>query len=432
MTLATEQLQAVPVQRRTLPVAAISTVVEWYDFTVYLYLATVLSRVFFGGGSEGVLAALATFALAYLLRPIGALAFGLVGDRYGRRPVLLVSMAVMAIATLATACLPTTAQIGPAAAALLIGLRCLMAISVGGEYTGVITYLLESSPETRRGLVTSLASSASEIGALLAVAVSAAITTWLSPSDLDAWGWRIPFLIGGALAVAVLAARSTLPETPAFLQTHAHSVHRPGFLTIWRGLTDHKAAVLRTFAISALCSVAYYVGIIYLPTYLSTVRGFSEAAALQLATVAAVMVIVASPVAGWLSDRHGRRPVLTGLALGSTLLPIGLFAIIASGPTALVLAAALILAVLAGGLTAVAASAIPEQFRTASRLTGLAVGGTVATTIFGGLAPYATQLTVTSTGWQLAPGILIALVAAATVPAIRYSPETAPRARNHR
>jgi len=415
---------AVPVRRRTLAVAAISTVVEWYDFTVYLYLATVLSRVFFGGGTSGVLTALATFALAYLLRPVGALVFGFVGDRYGRRPVLLVSMALMAAATLATAALPTQASAGPTAAALLIGLRCLMALSVGGEYTGVMTYLLESSPARKRGLVTSLASSASEVGALLAVAVSAAVTTMLSPADLDTWGWRIPFLVGGVLAVAVLFARSTLPETPAFLEASASSP-RPALSTVWRGVADHKSAVVRTFAISALCSVAYYVGIVYVPTYLTTVRGYTEAAALQLGTVAAVVVIAASPVAGWLSDRHGRRPVLTALAAGSVVLPVAMFALIARAPVALVLAAALVLAVLAGGLTAVAASAIPEQFRTASRLTGLAIGGTVATTIFGGLAPYGTQLTVTSTGWVVAPGLLIAAVAAAAIPAIRRSPETA-------
>lgn len=414
-----------PVRRRTLVVAALSTVVEWYDFTVYLYLATVLSRVFFGGGTGGILAALATFALAYLLRPVGALAFGLVGDRYGRRPVLLISMAVMATATLATAALPTYATAGALATGLLITLRCLMAFSVGGEYTGVMTYLLESSPAPKRGLVTSLAASASEVGALLAVAVSAIIATTLTTDQLDTWGWRIPFLVGGVLAVAVLLARSTLPETPAFTQARISQTGRPGVAQIWRGVVDHKAAVLRTFAISALCSVAYYVGIVYVPTYLSTVRGYSEATALQLGTAAAVIVIAASPVAGWLSDRHGRRPVLTGLAGGSALLSIGLFALLAHAALGFVLVAAMLLAVLAGGLTAVAASAIPEQFRTASRLTGLAIGGTVATTIFGGLAPYATQLIVTTTDWVIAPGILITVVALATLPAIRRSPETA-------
>jgi len=414
----------VPASRRTLVVAALSTVVEWYDFTVYLYLTTVLARVFFSGGSGGVLSVLATFALAYLLRPLGALVFGVLGDRHGRRPVLLVSMAAMAAATLATAALPTHAQVGVLAPVLLVVLRCFMALSVGGEYTGILTYLLESSPDGRRGLVTSLAASASEVGALLAVAVSAVLTTTLEPATLDSWGWRIAFLIGGLLAVTVLLARSTLPETPVFTQVRAGQRQRPGLAEVWRGVTENKSAVLRTFAISALCSVAYYVGIVYVPTYLSTVRGYSEATALQLGTAAAVVVVIASPVAGWLSDRFGRRPVLTVLAVASALLPVGMFAVLAGAPVAAVLAAAMLLALLGGGLSAVAAAAIPEQFRTASRLTGLALGGTVATTVFGGLAPYATQLTVTTTTWAVAPGLLIAVVALLTVPAIRTSPET--------
>lgn len=193
------------------------------------------------------------------------------------------------------------------AAGLLIGLRCLMALSVGGEYTGVITYLLESSRAGRRGLITSLASAASEIGALLAVAVSAVLTTSLPQPQLDAWGWRIPFLIGGVLAVSVLLARSTLPETPAFLSAQTQA-SRPGIAAVWRGAIEHRAAVGRTFAISALCSVAYYVGIVYAPTYLSIVRGYSEGGSLQLGTAAAVIVIAASPVAGWLSEALSPRP----------------------------------------------------------------------------------------------------------------------------
>ncbi|MBO0749649.1 MAG: MFS transporter, partial [Porphyrobacter sp.] len=138
--------------KRSLAVAALSTVVEWYDFTLYLYFATVVARVFFGGGGPALATALGGFALAYLMRPIGAAVFGHVADRHGRRPMLLISMALMSAAMLLTALLPTYAQIGPAAAWLLFGLRCVMGFSVGGEYTGVITYLLEGARPERRGL----------------------------------------------------------------------------------------------------------------------------------------------------------------------------------------------------------------------------------------------------------------------------------------
>src|SRR5690242_13576866 len=157
----------------SMAIAAFSTVVEWYDFTLYLYFATVLSRVFYGGGAQSLLLTLGGFAIAYLMRPLGAVFFGHIGDRLGRRHMLLISVAVMTAAMLATALLPTRAQIGPAAGWLLLLLRCVMGFSVGGEYTGVVAYLLEGARPERRGLLASSASAASEVGALLAVAISA-------------------------------------------------------------------------------------------------------------------------------------------------------------------------------------------------------------------------------------------------------------------
>src|ERR671912_340161 len=179
------------VSNTSIAVAALSTVVEWYDFTLYLYFATVLSRVFFGGGGASLLATLGGFAVAYLMRPVGAVVFGHIGDRKGRRPMLLLSMAVMSVAMLLTGLLPTHAQIGPVAAVLLVLLRCVMGFSVGGEYTGVVAYLLEGARRERRGLVASLAAASSEVGALLAVAVAALTVSLTSEADLQSWGWRI-------------------------------------------------------------------------------------------------------------------------------------------------------------------------------------------------------------------------------------------------
>ena len=184
------------ISRSSIAIAAFSTIVEWYDFTLYLYFATVLSRVFFGGGTEALLTTLGSFAIAYLMRPLGAVVFGHVGDRHGRRHMLLISVAVMTAAMLATALLPTHAQVGAAAGWALFLLRCVMGFSVGGEYTGVVAYLLEGAAPHRRGLIASLASAASEVGALLAVGVSALTVASMSEADLADWGWRIPFFVG--------------------------------------------------------------------------------------------------------------------------------------------------------------------------------------------------------------------------------------------
>ncbi len=412
-------------QTRSMIIAGLSTVVEWYDFTLYLYLATVLSRVFFGGGENALLATLAGFAVSYLMRPLGALVFGHLGDRFGRRYMLLASMLLMTVAMLATALLPTFESIGAAAGVLLLLLRCLMAFSVGGEYTGVVAYLLETAPVRRRGLVTSLASAASEVGALLAVALSALTVALLSTAQLDGWGWRIPFFVGAALAGAILLARSTMHESPEFERQQAEgTVPASPIRDTWR---HHKPAIARTFAISALGSITYYVGITYVPAFLGSVGQVSESEALWLSTVAAVAVIVVTPLAGALSDRIGRRPVLIALAGLSALLPLTMFSVMAGGSTVAIGLAAVVLACLAGGVSAVAAPATAEQFPGEGRLSGLALGVTMATAFFGGATPLLAELLVRHTGWSSAPGAMIAVVAVLVLPVMWTLRETRPR-----
>ncbi len=414
-----------PVPRtRSMWVAGLSTVVEWYDFTLFLYLATVLSRVFFGGGDNALLATLGGFAVAYLMRPLGALCFGYLGDRIGRRWMLLASMLLMAVAMLVTALLPTYESMGSTAGGLLLLLRCVMAFSVGGEYTGVVAYLLESAPSRHRGLVTSLASAASEVGALLAVLVSALTVALLSPAQLDSWGWRIPFFIGAALAMVILLARSTMHESPEFeRQRAAGTVPQSPIRDTWR---FHRSAVARTFAISALGSITYYVGITYVPAFLGSISAVSEATALWLSTVAAVAVIVVTPLFGALSDKVGRRPLLIALAVLSALLPFGMFALMGEGGVAQIAVGAVVLAALAGGVSAVAAPATAEQFPGEGRLSGLALGVTVATAFFGGATPLLAELLVRQTGWAGAPGAMIAVVALVVLPALWTLRETRP------
>ncbi|MEN9931633.1 MAG: hypothetical protein RIS17_206 [Pseudomonadota bacterium] len=418
-----------PAPRATLPaaslaIAAVSTVVEWYDFTLTLYLATVLSRVFVTG-DVSVLITLGGFALAYLMRPVGALVFGRIGDRHGRRRVLLLSMALMTAAMLATALLPTHAQIGPLAGVLLLLLRCVMGFAVGGEYTGVVAYLLEGAPPHRRGLVTSLAAASSEVGALLAAGVAAITVSALPAAALDDWGWRIPFLLGAAMAAAILLARTIMRESPEFERQVARG--SVPMQPLRHSLTHHRAGIARGFAISALGSITYYVGITYVPVFLTSIGVLNEAGALWLATIAAAAVITVTPVAGALSDRWGRKPVLVGLALLSAAAPVTAFGLMADAATATV--GAVVLAAIAGGVSAVAASATAEQFPGEGRLSGLAFGVTSATVIFGGLAPLTAQVLVEQTGWSPAPGAMIAVVALAVIPVLLTMKETAPRQR---
>jgi MFS transporter, MHS family, proline/betaine transporter len=409
----------------SLAVAAFSTIVEWYDFTLYLYFATVLSRVFYGGGKGSLLLTLGGFAIAYLMRPLGAVFFSHIGDRRGRRHMMLLSVALMTAAMLATALLPTHAAIGPAAGWLLLVLRCVMGFSVGGEYTGVVAYLLEGAPARRRGLITSSASAASEVGALLAVGISALTVSLLSPAALDSWGWRIPFFVGAALAASVWVARSTMHESPEFRRQKDEGTVPE--VPLRHALANHRAGIARSFAISALGSITYYVGITYVPAFLTSAGSLSESDALGLSTVAAVAVILVTPLVGALTDRIGRKPVLVALCLGSAALPVTMFSLMASSARAEALAGAVILAMLAGAVSAVGAVATAEQFPGEGRITGLALGATMATAVFGGLTPYAAQLLVERTGWPTAPGIMIAIVALCVLPVMLLMRETAPK-----
>jgi len=412
------------VSRGSTAIAAFSTIVEWYDFTLYLYFATVLSRVFFGGGAQSLLTTLAGFAIAYLMRPLGAIFFGHVGDRYGRRTTLLLSVALMSAAMLAMGLLPTRALIGEAAGWSLIILRCVMGFAVGGEYTGVVAYLLEGSRAERRGLVTSLAAAASEVGALLAVGVSALTVSALGSADLDRWGWRIPFLFGAGIAVSVWIARAWMHESPDFERQRAGGTI-PGN-PLKHTLTHHRSGVARAFAISSLGSITYYVGITYVPAFLTTVGKFSERDSLWLSTIAAVAVILVTPLTGMLSDRIGRKPVLLGLCALNAILPIALFSVMAGGSPATALAGAVLLALAAGGVSAVGAVATAEQFRGEGRLSGLALGATMATAVFGGLTPYVAQLLTDRTGWSAVPGVMIGIVALAVLPVFLTMRETNP------
>ncbi|HWC63939.1 MAG TPA: MFS transporter, partial [Rhizomicrobium sp.] len=410
--------------RGSLAVAAFSTIVEWYDFTLYLYFATVLSRVFFGGDKAALATTLAGFAIAYLLRPLGAIVFGHVGDRFGRRRMMLLSVAIMTLTMLGTALLPTHARIGGLAGWFLFLLRGVMGFSVGGEYSVVVAYMLEGAPRSRRGLITSLASAASEIGGLLAVGLSALTVSMVSATALEAWGWRIPFLFGAGLAASVWIARATMEESPEFRrQQIAGTVPlKPLYYT----LLNHRAGIARSFAISALGSITYYVGITYVPAFLTSTGSFGEGESLWLSAVAALAVILVTPVTGALSDRFGRKPVLAVLTAASALLSIPLFSTMSgnSGPWALF--GAIVLALIAGGVSAVGAVATAEQFPGEGRLTGLALGATSATAIFGGATPYIAQILMDRTGMPLIPGIMITAVAFAFLPVLAALPETFP------
>ena len=232
--------------------------------------------------------------------------------------------------------------------------------------------------------------------------MSRALTVSLtSRADLEAWGWRIPFFVGAALAASVWIARSTMQESPEFRRQQEEGTVPAEPLEY--ALKHHRAGIARGFSISALGSITYYVGITYVPAFLTSAGALAEQTRCGLSTIAAVAVILVTPLVGWWSDRTGRRPVLLILCAASAILPMTMFALMASGSEARALFGAIILAAVAGGVSAVGAVATAEQFRGEARITGLALGATMATAIFGGLTPLAAQWLVERTGGPWRP-----------------------------
>ncbi|MDU7692908.1 MAG: MFS transporter [Helicobacter sp.] len=396
--------------KKSLFIASFSTVVEWYDFTLYLFFASVISKVFFGDNPHSIILTLFGFALAYFMRPLGAIFFAHIGDRFGRKITLMTTISIMFVATLLTALLPTFSQIGIYSGILMIILRMVMAFSVGGEYISIVTYLLESAPKKRQGLMASLAPGFSEVGALLAVFTSALSAHFFNEADLLSYGWRMPFLIGSALALIIFISRSQMAESKEFIKVQ--KLDRP---LIWT-LKHFKKQIAKTFSVSALGSISYYVGIGFVPVFLSMTAGFSQSTALWISTAASFAVIIITPFFGALGDYFGQKRVLIGLAILNAILPIGAFYLMSGSGIFLALLGAITLAIIAAGVSAVAASATPLQFETKNRLSGLSLGVTVATSIFGGLTPLLAQYLTDLSGLSYAPGIMIAIVGLAVIP----------------
>lgn len=402
-------------------VASVSTVVEWYDFTLYLYFASVLSRVFFVDSADqnAMLVVLAGFAVSYLMRPLGALVFGHFGDRYGRRLMLTVSMALMGTAMGMTALLPDVHAFAHAGIYLL-ALRAVMAFAVGAEYTGAVTYLLEIAPARHRGLMTSCAAAFSEVGALGAALVSAGVVYVLSEEALLSWGWRLPFALGALMALVVWCMRWQMHESPAFIA--AKSKDALSRAPIKAVLRYNTRGLYTSFAISALGSISYYVGIVYVPLYLISIGIRDEGDALGLSVVSALAVILVTPFFGALGDRCGRRWVLIALAMALVVAPPATFYLMTQSSYLGAVIGAVFLASLAGGVSAVGAAATSEQFDASTRLSGLALGTTAATAVFGGGAPFVAHILMQKTDILLMPALMIAVVALAALPVLWTMP----------
>jgi MHS family proline/betaine transporter-like MFS transporter len=404
--------------RRVIAAGMIGNVLEWYDFAIYGYFATQIGRSFFPHEDPvaQLLSAFGVFAIGYLMRPIGGVIVGHIGDTFGRRRALTFSVAAMAIPTFLIGLLPGYHTIGLLAPIGLTLLRVVQGLSVGGEYTSSMVFLVERAPEGRRGLMGAVAASGSALGILLGSAVGAAFAASMSTAALDAWGWRIPFLLGIVVGLAgYMLRRYVLEAGVAEKRTRAPIIET---------LHDHWRVVAGFAGLSVYTAVTFYVGFVYLVSWLQTADGISPSRSLEINTFSMVMTLPVVITAGWLSDRIGRKPLMLLASIGGLIGALPLFWLM-DHPSELLaqlgqLGLVLLIGVYYGALPAVLVEAAPP----AVRCTAVALGYNLCYGLFGGLSPLAATWLVERTGDEIAPAFLIMASAAATLVTLFWFRET--------
>jgi MHS family proline/betaine transporter-like MFS transporter len=385
--------------KRAVGAMALGNAMEWFDFGVYSYIAVTLGRVFFPSSSPSaqLIATFGTFAAAFLVRPVGGMVFGPLGDRIGRQRVLAMTMIMMAAGTFAIGLIPSYASIGILAPALLLVARLVQGFSTGGEYGGAATFIAEFSTDKRRGFMGSFLEFGTLIGYVLGAGTVAVLTATLSHEALLSWGWRVPFLIAGPLGLVGLYIRMKLEETPAFKKKALPKQSLRDLLARqWKPLLLCVGLVL-------IFNVTDYMALSYLPSYLSSTLHFDETHGLFLVLLVMVLMMPMTLFAGRLSDTIGRKPVMLFGCVGLFALSIPALLLIRTGTMLPVFGGLLILGVLLSCFTGVMPSALPALFPTRIRYGALAIGFNLSVSLFGGTTPLVTAWLVDRTGILMMP-----------------------------
>ena len=377
---------------RSIVGGSVGNLVEWYDWYVYSAFALYFARSFFPPASQTaqLLNSAAVFALGFLMRPVGGWLMGRYADRRGRRAALSLSVLLMCAGSLLIAVTPSYSAIGVAAPLLLVFARLLQGLSVGGEYGASATYLSEMAGRQLRGFYSSFQYVTLIGGQLIALVVLLVLQRTLSVGALEQWGWRIPFAIGGALAVAALWLRRGLDETTSFEVARAEQAASPAATRApVRELLGYPREIATVVGLTAGGTVAFYTFTTYAQKFLANTAGFSKAAATEISALTLLLFMLVQPLVGYLSDRVGRRPVLMTFGVLGTLGTVPLLTALGAARTegrAFVLLMAALLAV--SGYTAINAVVKAELFPTSIRALGVALPYAVAVSVFGGTAEY--------------------------------------------
>jgi MHS family proline/betaine transporter-like MFS transporter len=405
--------------RKAITAAALGNAMEWFDFGVYGFVAYVLGKVFFPDVSPSVqmIAALATFSVPFLIRPLGGLFFGALGDKYGRQKVLAATIVIMSLSTFAIGLIPSYATIGIWAPILLLLAKMAQGFSVGGEYTGASIFVAEYAPDRKRGFLGSWLDFGSIAGFVLGAGVVVLISTLLGEEQFLEWGWRVPFFLALPLGMIGLYLRHALEETPAF-QQHVEKLEQGDREGLARGprvsfkevATKHWRSLMPCIGVVAVTNVTYYMLLTYMPSYLSHNLHYSENHGVLIIIAIMVGMLFVQPLIGFVSDKIGRRPFIICGSVGLFFLAVPAFYLINSGKLGLIFAGLLMLAVLLNFFIGVMASTLPAMFPTHIRYSALASAFNVSVLI-AGLTPTAVAWLVESTNNLYMPAYYLMVIA---------------------
>ncbi len=417
--------------KRAVKATMLGNAMEWFDFGVYAYLATTIGKVFFpdASGSAQLLSTFAIFAAAFIVRPLGGLFFGPLGDRIGRKKVLATTIILMAGSTFAIGLIPSYESIGIAAPILLVLLRLLQGFSTGGEYGGASTFVAEYAPDKRRGFFASFLEFGTLAGYVAAAGIVTIIQTVVSAEDLLQWGWRIPFLIAGPLGLIGLYLRLRLEETPAFqMMEQAEERSLADESTgkkLRETLVDNWRPLVLCIVLVATYNIAHYGLLSYMPTYLTNTLGYDESHGLVLMIIVMIVMMMGISYVGKFSDRVGRKPLLLSDFIGFFVLSLPAYLLIGVGNYVTVFLGLAILGGLLLLFVGVFPSVLPALFPTGIRYGGLAIGYNLAVSIFGGTTPLVLTALESATGSNLVAPMYMMIAAVIGGIAVLMIPETA-------
>jgi MHS family proline/betaine transporter-like MFS transporter len=392
-------------RRKVVVAGLVGNIMEWYDFGIYGFFARTIGKLYFPADSatDQLLATFAVFAVGFIMRPFGAIIFGHVGDRVGRGPALLWSVVAMAIPTLGIGLLPTYADIGPLAPALIILFRIVQGLAVGGEYTSSAVFLAETAVEGRRGFACAWAPVGAVAGILLGSAVGSFVMNSLSLDQVVAWGWRIPFLFGVVVGgIGFLLRRRMEIDKPA-----AHK----GF-PLAGAIRGHRLELLQVLGLSVVNAICFYISFVYIVSWLGRFAGLKAAVALEINSVNMAVMLVVIMISAWVSDRIGRRPILLAASVGLAVFSWPLMALMQMGTVWSAFAGQFGLALLVGTYGGVIPATICEMFPKSMRCSAVSTGYNLTVGITGGTAPMIATWLIGHTGYGLAPAIYSAAGAA--------------------